>query len=47
MGEEMADFGFHRMPDRIAALSGDAGFSAVAYRRLKKGIAVIHRGIKR
>jgi demethylmenaquinone methyltransferase/2-methoxy-6-polyprenyl-1,4-benzoquinol methylase len=34
-------------PERIAALFGEAGFSAVAYRRLTKGIAVIYTGIKR
>jgi demethylmenaquinone methyltransferase/2-methoxy-6-polyprenyl-1,4-benzoquinol methylase len=33
-------------PDRIAALFEVAGFSAVTYRRLTKGIAVIYRGMK-
>jgi demethylmenaquinone methyltransferase / 2-methoxy-6-polyprenyl-1,4-benzoquinol methylase len=33
-------------PDRIAALFEGVGFSAVTYRRLTKGIAVIYRGTK-
>jgi demethylmenaquinone methyltransferase / 2-methoxy-6-polyprenyl-1,4-benzoquinol methylase len=34
-------------PERIAALLGEVGFSAVAYRRLTNGIAVIYRGMKK
>lgn len=34
-------------PERIAALFTEAGFSAVTYRRLTKGIVVIYRGTKR
>ena len=33
-------------PERIAALFRSAGFTAVTYRRLTKGIVVIYRGVK-
>ena len=34
------------LPDVFAAMLKDAGFSAVAYKRLTKGIAVIYSGVK-
>ena len=34
-------------PERIAAMFAKAGFSAMAYRRLTKGIVVIYTGTKR
>jgi demethylmenaquinone methyltransferase/2-methoxy-6-polyprenyl-1,4-benzoquinol methylase len=34
-------------PDQLAALLNDIGFSAVAYRRLTNGIAVIYTGVKK
>ena len=34
------------LPDEFAAMLKDAGFSAVAYRRLTNGIAVIYTGVK-